>query len=43
MAKDLTTKIEAMIEIAKVFGVQSTIEEVLGEMQVSSRIDPSQE
>ena len=42
MVTDLTTKIEAKLEIAKIFDVQGIIEKAMNEMQITSRIDASQ-
>ena len=42
IATDLTTKIEAMLEIAKIFDLQGMIEKAMNEMQITSRIDSSQ-
>ena len=41
-ANDLTSKIETIIDIAKIFNLQNTIEKALSDMQMSSRIDQSQ-
>ena len=42
LAKDLTSKIEVVLEMAKCFNIQSIIEKTLSELEVSSRIDASQ-